>query len=186
MSLVSEIDYGTPASQAEKTVSLTIDGVEVTVPEGTSIMRAAMEAGIKVPKLCAYDMVESFGSCRAVPRRDRGPRRPARLLHDAGRRRHDGHDADERLAKHPPQRDGALRLRFSARCRPAPADGNCEMQDMAGARRPARGALRPRRRQSSRRPKRTSPIPISPSIRRNASSARAACAPARKCRAPSR
>ncbi len=64
MSLVSEIDYGTPKSQAEKTVSLTIDGVKVTAPEGTSIMRAAMEAGIKVPKLCAYDMVESFGSCR--------------------------------------------------------------------------------------------------------------------------
>src|ERR1700691_4460826 len=64
MSLINEIDYGTPASKAEKTVSLTIDGVKVTAPEGTSIMRAAMEAGIKVPKLCAYDMVESFGSCR--------------------------------------------------------------------------------------------------------------------------
>ncbi|MGH6989693.1 MAG: formate dehydrogenase subunit alpha [Stellaceae bacterium] len=64
MSLVSDIDYGTPKSKAEKTVSLTIDGNTVTAPEGTSIMRAAMEAGIKVPKLCAYDMVESFGSCR--------------------------------------------------------------------------------------------------------------------------
>jgi formate dehydrogenase major subunit len=64
MSLVSEIDYGTPASKAEKTVSLTIDGVAVTAPEGTSIMRAAMETGIEVPKLCAYDMVEAFGSCR--------------------------------------------------------------------------------------------------------------------------
>ncbi len=64
MSLVSEIDYGTPHSTAEKTVSLTIDGVAITVPEGTSIMRAAMEADIKVPKLCAYDMVDAFGSCR--------------------------------------------------------------------------------------------------------------------------
>ncbi|HEY7990928.1 MAG TPA: formate dehydrogenase subunit alpha [Stellaceae bacterium] len=64
MSLVQEPDYGTPASKASKTVTLTIDGQQVTAPEGTSIMRAAMEAGIKVPKLCAYDMVESFGSCR--------------------------------------------------------------------------------------------------------------------------
>ncbi|MGH6979622.1 MAG: 2Fe-2S iron-sulfur cluster-binding protein, partial [Stellaceae bacterium] len=64
MSLVQEPDYGTPASKATKTVTLTIDGQQVTAPEGTSIMRAAMEAGIKVPKLCAYDMVESFGSCR--------------------------------------------------------------------------------------------------------------------------
>ena len=64
MSLIQETDYGTPASKSEKTVSLEIDGFKVTVPEGTSIMRAAMEIGIKVPKLCAYDMVESFGSCR--------------------------------------------------------------------------------------------------------------------------
>ena len=40
------------------------DGFEVTVPEGTSIMRAAMEAEIQVPKLCATDMVDAFGSCR--------------------------------------------------------------------------------------------------------------------------
>src|SRR5882762_6274541 len=64
MSLVHEIDYGTPPSPAAETVKLTIDGNEVTVPEGTSIMRAAMDAGIKVPKLCATDSVEAFGSCR--------------------------------------------------------------------------------------------------------------------------
>ena len=64
MSLIHEIDYGTPRAKAEMTVSLTIDGQPVTVPEGTSVMRAAMEAGVKVPKLCAYDMVDAFGSCR--------------------------------------------------------------------------------------------------------------------------
>jgi formate dehydrogenase major subunit len=64
MSFVHEVDYGTPTSKAEKTVTLTIDGREVTVPEGTSIMRAAMHAGIEIPKLCATDMLEAFGSCR--------------------------------------------------------------------------------------------------------------------------
>src|SRR5690606_18709166 len=64
MPLVHEIDYGTPASRSEKMVTLTIDGNEITVPEGTSIMRASMEAGIQVPKLCATDMVDAFGSCR--------------------------------------------------------------------------------------------------------------------------
>ena len=64
MSFVNEIDYGTPASKAEKTVTLTVDGKKVTVPEGTSIMRAAMDAGVEIPKLCATDMLESFGSCR--------------------------------------------------------------------------------------------------------------------------
>ncbi|MCW5690500.1 MAG: molybdopterin-dependent oxidoreductase, partial [Pseudolabrys sp.] len=64
MSLIQETDYGTPASKAGKTVTLTIDGREVTVPEGTSIMRAAMEAGTEIPKLCATDMLDAFGSCR--------------------------------------------------------------------------------------------------------------------------
>src|SRR5215471_17443202 len=64
MSLVAEIDFGTPRSKAEKTVRLTVDGRSVTVPEGTSIMRAAMTLGTKIPKLCATDMVEAFGSCR--------------------------------------------------------------------------------------------------------------------------
>jgi formate dehydrogenase major subunit len=62
--LVQEIDYGTPASKAEKTVTLSIDGKQITVPEGTSIMRAAMELGIEIPKLCATDMLDAFGSCR--------------------------------------------------------------------------------------------------------------------------
>ena len=64
MSLISEIDYGTPSVRTEKTVTLTIDGASVTVPEGTSIMRAAMELGTKIPKLCATDMLDAFGSCR--------------------------------------------------------------------------------------------------------------------------
>ena len=64
MSLIHEIDFGTPLSKSEKTVTLTIDGQSITVPEGTSIMRAAMEAGTQIPKLCATDMVDAFGSCR--------------------------------------------------------------------------------------------------------------------------
>ncbi|MEO9339299.1 formate dehydrogenase subunit alpha [Mesorhizobium sp. SB112] len=64
MGMIHEIDYGTPASKSEKQITLTVDGFEITVPEGTSIMRASMEAGIKIPKLCATDMVDAFGSCR--------------------------------------------------------------------------------------------------------------------------
>ena len=64
MTLIREIDYGTPASKAEAMVTLTIDGEQVTVPAGTSIMRAAMMMGTEIPKLCASDMLESFGSCR--------------------------------------------------------------------------------------------------------------------------
>ena len=57
------IDYGTPPRDG-KPVTLTVDGVEVTVPEGSSVMLAAAEADRAVPKLCATDMLEAFGSCR--------------------------------------------------------------------------------------------------------------------------
>ncbi len=57
MSLVHETDYGTPASKAKEQVTLTIDGMKVTVPAGTTIMRAAAMAGNNIPKLCATDMV---------------------------------------------------------------------------------------------------------------------------------
>ena len=64
MSLVQEIDYGTRHVSAGESVTLTIDGHEVTVPAGTSVMNASMQAGIKIPKLCATDMLDAFGSCR--------------------------------------------------------------------------------------------------------------------------
>ena len=51
-------DLGTPARVSEQTVTLTIDGQEITVAEGTSLMRAAAEAGINIPKLCATDSLE--------------------------------------------------------------------------------------------------------------------------------
>ena len=71
-------------------VTLTIDGRAVTVPEGTSIMRAAMEAGIKVPKLCATDSAGQFRQLPSVPGRDRRPRRHPGLLHHAGGAGHEG------------------------------------------------------------------------------------------------
>ena len=62
--ILPDRDFGTPASRAKETVTLTVDGFPVTVPAGTSVMRAAFEAGIAIPKLCATDSVEAFGSCR--------------------------------------------------------------------------------------------------------------------------
>ena len=62
-------DYGTPAVSSEssalqKPVTLHIDGLSVSVPKGTSIMRAAALNDINVPRLCATDSLEPFGSCR--------------------------------------------------------------------------------------------------------------------------
>ncbi len=59
-----EPDFGTPASKRTETVTVEIDGKKVEVPADTSIMRAAAECGVDIPKLCATDRLKAFGSCR--------------------------------------------------------------------------------------------------------------------------
>ena len=64
MRSIAESDLGTPKSPSTETVALKIDGVDVRVPAGTSVLRAASEAGITIPKLCATELLDAFGSCR--------------------------------------------------------------------------------------------------------------------------
>src|SRR5580700_2702406 len=133
MSLVQEVDYGTPAARADKTVTLTIDGRAVTVPEGTSIMRAAMELGTQIPKLCATDMMEAFGSCRlCLVEIDGRPGTPASCTTPvaAGMAVRTQTERLKRL------RRGVMELYISDHpldCLTCSANGDCELQDMAGA-----------------------------------------------------
>src|SRR5580693_5820920 len=133
MSLIHEIDYGTPKSKATKSVTLTIDGQQVTVPEGTSIMRAAMELGTQIPKLCATDMVDAFGSCRlclveiegraGTPASCTTPVAPGMVVKTQ----------TERLKT---ICEGVMELYISDHpldCLTCSANGDCELQDMAGA-----------------------------------------------------
>ncbi len=133
MTLIKETDYGTPASKSEKLVTLTIDGVAVTVPEGTSIMRAAAEIGTQIPKLCATDMIEAFGSCRlclveiegrnGTPASCTTPVAPGIVVHTQ----------TPRLKQ---IRNGVMELYISDHpldCLTCAANGDCELQDMAGA-----------------------------------------------------
>ena len=64
MTMIFEPDFGTPASHKLDQVNLEIDGHTITVPADTSIMRAALVAGIEIPKLCSTDSLKAFGSCR--------------------------------------------------------------------------------------------------------------------------
>ncbi|MCB8955288.1 MAG: formate dehydrogenase subunit alpha [Nocardioides sp.] len=59
-----ETDLGTPPVPGAPPVTVTVDGRQVEVPAGTSVLRAAAEAGVPVPKLCATDSLAAFGSCR--------------------------------------------------------------------------------------------------------------------------
>jgi bidirectional [NiFe] hydrogenase diaphorase subunit len=46
------------------TITLKIDGVEVTVPEDTVILKAAQDNGIKIPTLCNLEGLSAYGGCR--------------------------------------------------------------------------------------------------------------------------
>ncbi|HEY8288565.1 MAG TPA: formate dehydrogenase subunit alpha, partial [Acetobacteraceae bacterium] len=132
MPLIQELDYGTPAVAAKEMVTLSVDGHEVTVPEGTSVMRAAAEAGIKVPKLCATDMLNSFGSCRLclveIEGRAGTPASCTTLVAPGMQVR----TMTERLRQ---IRNGVMELYISDHpldCLTCSANGNCELQDAAG------------------------------------------------------
>jgi len=64
MYAIDHEDLGTPAIRSGESVTVSIDGLPVTVPAGTSILRAAALAGSRIPKLCATDTLKAFGSCR--------------------------------------------------------------------------------------------------------------------------
>ena len=132
-SLIKEIDYGTPIRMSEEQVSLTIDGVAVSVPRGTSVMAAAMTLGTKIPKLCATDSLEPFGSCRlclveiegrrGAPASCTTPAEPGMVVRTQS----------QNLAK---LRKGVMELYISDHpldCLTCAANGDCELQDMAGA-----------------------------------------------------
>ncbi len=129
---VNERDAGTPESTGTALVILDIDGVLVIVPEGTSVMRAASKAGVQVPKLCATDTLEAFGSCRLCLVEIEGRRGfPASCTTQVQQ----GMKIRTQTPKLAQLRRGVMELYISDHpldCLTCPANGNCELQDMAG------------------------------------------------------
>ncbi|MEZ5679822.1 MAG: formate dehydrogenase subunit alpha [Erythrobacter sp.] len=124
-------DFGTPESRAAGTVTLTIDGRAVSVPAGTSVMRAVRQSGGNVPSLCATDSVKSFGSCRVCLVEIDGRRgTPASCTTQV----EDGmvvHTQTERLSR---LRRGVMELYISDHpldCLTCSANNDCELQDVA-------------------------------------------------------
>jgi len=133
MNRVRQVDLGTPVSASTETVQVEIDGLPATVKAGTSILRAARESGVDIPKLCATDSLKPFGSCRMC------------LVEVEGRK---GYPAScttpiEAGMKIRTQTEALAQLRRNVMelyisdhpldCLTCSANGDCELQDMAGA-----------------------------------------------------
>ncbi|OZG70086.1 formate dehydrogenase subunit alpha [Hahella sp. CCB-MM4] len=128
----ADLDLGTPAVDSDTNVTMSIDGIEVSVPAGTSVLRAAALAGIRIPKLCASDNLESFGSCRLCAVQIEGRRGlPASCTTPA----EEGMKVTTQNTKLATLRRNIMELYISDHpldCLTCPANGNCELQDMAG------------------------------------------------------
>ncbi len=133
MGLIKELDYGTPLRAADRLVTLNIDGQPVTMPAGTSVMAAAMSLGTKIPKLCATDSLEPFGSCRMCLVEIQGRRgTPASCTTPI----EEGMVVTTQTKRLADTRRGVMELYISDHpldCLTCAANGDCELQDMAGA-----------------------------------------------------
>ncbi|MGN0934129.1 formate dehydrogenase subunit alpha [Falsigemmobacter intermedius] len=125
-------DLGTPESRSTTMVTLNIDGFDVTVPEGTSLFRAAALAGIPIPKLCATDSLEAFGSCRLCLVEIEGRAgTPASCTTPVA----EGLRVHTQTSQLKDLRRGVMELYISDHpldCLTCAANGDCELQDMAG------------------------------------------------------
>ncbi len=133
MQSIAEQDLGTPARESATQVKLLIDGCEISVPAGTSVMRAAALADLKIPKLCATDQLEAFGSCRLCLVQIEGMKGyPASCTTPVA----EGMKVTTQNAELAQLRRGVMELYISDHpldCLTCPANGHCELQDMAGA-----------------------------------------------------
>jgi formate dehydrogenase major subunit len=126
-------DFGTPGVESKESVSLTIDGETVSVPKGTTVLRAAAEAGINIPKLCATDSLEPFGSCRLCLVEIEGAKGlPASCTTEV----REGMVVTTQNKRLGDVRRNVMELYISDHpldCLTCPTNGDCELQDMAGA-----------------------------------------------------
>jgi len=132
MNQLNSIDFGTPKSTSSDLITLEIDGKIMTVPKGTSVMRAAVESGVQIPKLCATDSLNSFGSCRLCVVEIEGRKGyPASCTTPV----ENGMKVKTQTDKLANIRRGVMELYISDHpldCLTCPTNGNCELQDMAG------------------------------------------------------
>ncbi len=132
MRSIAETDLGTPAAISAKTVHLTIDGFVIDVPEGTSVLRAAAMIGVNIPKLCASDMLDAFGSCRLCLVQIEGMKGyPASCTTPVAA----GMKVITQNGKLGDLRRSIMELYISDHpldCLTCTANGHCELQDMAG------------------------------------------------------
>lgn len=110
-------------------INLTIDGVQVSVPAGTTVLEAARKANIKIPTLCYLKNLNAIGACRMCVV-ETGARAPqaACVLPVA-----EGMNVKTNTPQLRKYRRTLLELLLSIhdrKCLSCPRNNNCELQDL--------------------------------------------------------
>jgi NADH-quinone oxidoreductase subunit G len=66
----------TDVAKQTDTVTLTVDGIEVTAPKGTLVIRVAEQIGIEIPRFCDHPLLAPAGACRQCLVEVEGQRKP--------------------------------------------------------------------------------------------------------------
>ena len=132
MAFRTDLDTGRPIRIGVEQITLTIDGREVSVSKGTSVMAAAALLQAPIPKLCATDSLEAFGSCRLCLVEIEGRKGTPASCTTPAENGMVVHTQTEKLAK---LRRGVMELYISDHpldCLTCSANGDCELQTQAG------------------------------------------------------
>jgi iron-only hydrogenase group A len=114
-----------------KTVTLTIDGTKLTVPEGTTVMQAAEKLGIHIPRLCYHPALSLMGSCRVciVDVKDMGY-----YMTSCSQRVWEGMEVQTNSPQIRQARRDIVELLLDNHprdCQTCERDGHCELQNLA-------------------------------------------------------
>ncbi|KKM81045.1 MAG: NADP-reducing hydrogenase subunit HndC [Candidatus Anoxychlamydiales bacterium] len=115
----------------KKQINLTIDGQKVTVDEGTSVMRAAENMGVRIPRLCYHPLLSLEGSCRVCIVQIKG------FDYFLTSCSHQVEEGMEVLTNSPDIREARRDIvelildNHPKECQLCERDGNCELQNLA-------------------------------------------------------
>ncbi|MDJ1180045.1 bidirectional hydrogenase complex protein HoxU [Roseofilum sp. BLCC_M91] len=111
--------------------TLTIDGIDIAIEEGSTLLDAAKEAGVEIPTLCHLEGVSDVGACRLCLVEVKGINK---LLPACVTEVSEGMEVQTQTAQLQDYRRMTVELLFSEGnhvCAFCVANGNCELQDVA-------------------------------------------------------
>ena len=110
---------------------LTVDGIEVEVEDGATVLQACEEAGAEIPRFCYHERLSIAGNCRmCLVDMERAPKPIASCAMPAG----DGMVIDTQSERVKKAREGVMEfllVNHPLDCPICDQGGECDLQDLS-------------------------------------------------------